>query len=362
MTTVTVAILVENGYVPTELALVQDTLRIANRIGDQVKFDTRLYTTGEGDLITGTGGMMVRAQQLDTSDPAPLDHLVVLGGSTVGQSFTNQRPRIRWFERLGCQVLLLSDAASEWKKLHPEADDLTTHWENQQLLQDVSADAHTDLPLYFRKGRVTTAGGMVATADVVLNNIVAAQSTQLAQAVGKVMLLDRIRDGHAFQPRSHNDTISLKLANVAPAITHMEENIETPLPMIDIADISGVSVRQLERNFQKAVGQSPAAFYRSLRLRRAKALVEQTNMSMTEIAICCGFRISSSFAKMYAREFGLTPKKRRCQLIATAKKSSTIQLNTQDTINASFPLSPRPSCASLYPPRTNEAPVQRVGR
>ena len=348
MTTVSAALLVENGFVPTELALVQDTLRIANRLAHQVNFDIRLYTTGESSLITGAGGMMVRAEQLDTSNPAPLDHLIVLGGSTVRQSFANQRPRVRWFERLGCQVLLLSDAASEWKKLYPEATDLTTHWEIQQRLQDETSHSTNDLPLYCRKGRVTTAGGMAATADVVLNSVVAAYSMQLAQAVGNVMLLDCIRDGECFQPRSQNDTISLRLANLAPVITCMEENIETLLSVKELAEIAGVSVRQLERNFQKAVGQSPIAFYRSLRLRRSKALVEQTDMQITEIAICCGFGGSTSFAKMYLREFGITPRQRRCQLVATAQLPSPIHLNKQDITNASFSLSPRPSCASVY--------------
>lgn len=321
MTTIHIALLLEDGFVPTELALVQDTLRIANRMGCQTRFDIDLFTTGDRELVTGAGGMMVQARRFDAGAPVQLDHLVVLGGSALRQVFHRQRPRLRWFERLGVEILLLSDAASEWKKLHPDVSGLTTHWENQQLLQDeISQPAH-DLPLYCRTGRVTTAGGMVATADVVLNNIVAPHSMQLAQAVGKVMLLDRIRDGQSSQPKSHNDTISLQLANLAPVIAYMEENIETPLSVKELAKVAGVSVRQLERNFQKAVGQSPGAFYRSLRLHRSKILVEQTSMQIIEIAISCGFYTGSSFAKMYAREFGLTPKQRRCQLVASARMS-----------------------------------------
>nr|WP_302479614.1 helix-turn-helix domain-containing protein [Ruegeria arenilitoris] len=98
----------------------------------------------------------------------------------------------------------------------------------------------------------------------------------------------------------------------------MEQNLETPLPTAQLAAISGVSVRQMERRFKVFLGQSPAAFYRSLRLSRAKHLVEQTALSLPEISVACGFANMTNFSKKYAKEFGLTPAKRRTQLLSVA--------------------------------------------
>ncbi|NKW71853.1 helix-turn-helix domain-containing protein, partial [Rhodobacteraceae bacterium R_SAG10] len=46
----------------------------------------------------------------------------------------------------------------------------------------------------------------------------------------------------------------------------------------------------------------------TLRLNRARQLVEQTRMSLIEIAVACGFKSQSSFAKNYKRKFGISPK------------------------------------------------------
>lgn len=135
---------------------------------------------------------------------------------------------------------------------------------------------------------------MASTADVILNQIVAPRLLQLAQAVGQVLLLDRIREGDASQPRSINEVGALRLSGLEAVVAAMEENMDAPLKTTELAEMVGFSVRQLERRFQNFVGQSPAAFYRSLRLHRARNLVEQTTLPLCEVAI-------ADFAKLVDR-------------------------------------------------------------
>ncbi|WP_123407829.1 helix-turn-helix transcriptional regulator [Pseudomonas frederiksbergensis] len=52
---------------------------------------------------------------------------------------------------------------------------------------------------------------------------------------------------------------------------------------------------------------SPQAYHRSLRLQKARSLLRQTNISVTEVSVCCGFSSSSDFSRAFKREFGQQP-------------------------------------------------------
>src|SRR5690606_20440647 len=74
---------------------------------------------------------------------------------------------------------------------------------------------------------------------------------------------------------------------------------------------AGLSTRQLERLFRKYLHRSPARYYLELRLNRARLLLLQTNMSVIDVALACGFVSASHFSKCYRDFFGRTPRKER---------------------------------------------------
>lgn len=354
---VRVTILVAEGFVPTELALVQDILRIATRLGQNLSFVLQVCSLSGEDLVEGLGGLLVRTTPFKIDETTLPDHLVVLGGKGARHGFVQLRARLRWFERMGRNIILLSDAASEWQRLHPDTERLTTHWELQQLDRDAEFAPEHELPLFSLTSRITTAAGMLSTADVVLTRIVAPLSRRLSQAVGQVLLMEHIREGDVSQPRSENDVASLRLVQLEDAVAAMEQNVEVPLSMKEIAAVAGFSVRQLERKFKFAVGQSPAAFYRSLRLRRARNLIEQTSLSLFEISVACGLGNQTNFARNYTREFGISPARRRTELSAVVKHNQ-LSSQSQGTQHAPLPISPRPPRPSLHSAGADEAAVR----
>nr|WP_309502767.1 helix-turn-helix domain-containing protein [uncultured Roseovarius sp.] len=361
MLNVRVTILVEQGFVPTELALVQDVLRIAGRLGQGICFDTRLCTTAGEDLVEGVGGIFVRAVPLALDDAIRPDHLVVLGGAGIAARFEQLRARLRWSERMGQSIILMSDAASEWQRLNSDAGQTTNHWEDHQIRSTALCEQGRGLPLFRTSGRITTAAGMISAADVILDRIVAPRSAWLAQAVGNVLLMGRIRDGAAPQPRSENDVNALRLVNLETTIAAMEDHLEDPLTTADLAAVAGLSVRQFERKFKTFLGQSPMAFYRSLRLRRARTLIEQTALPVSEISVACGFGSPSSFSKLYTSAFGLSPTRRRAQLSAKAAQCGRTS-QSQGYQNAPVPLPAHTLRPSLHSAGTDETPVRRTGR
>jgi len=91
----------------------------------------------------------------------------------------------------------------------------------------------------------------------------------------------------------------------------MQENLEEPLTRNELADAAGVSTRQLERLFRRYINRSPARFYLELRLQKARQLLLQTDLSVMNVALACGFVSASHFTKCYRAYFGRTPYRER---------------------------------------------------
>jgi len=91
----------------------------------------------------------------------------------------------------------------------------------------------------------------------------------------------------------------------------MESNIEEPLSPLILAANLGISIRQLERLFQRYFAKSPKRYYMELRLQKARNLLLQTEMNVLQIALACGFSSSSHFSKCYKSAFNVTPHNER---------------------------------------------------
>ena len=76
---------------------------------------------------------------------------------------------------------------------------------------------------------------------------------------------------------------------------------------MNIADEVGISRRQLERLFRQHTGVSPVEYYTELRVGRAHALLNETNLSIAEIAAATGFSGTSQLAARFRKRFGKSP-------------------------------------------------------
>ena len=93
--------------------------------------------------------------------------------------------------------------------------------------------------------------------------------------------------------------------NVKAAI---EENLaEEDFGVVDLCKKVGMSQRQLQRKIKALTDHSPARFIRTMRLQRAKQLIEKEAGTITEIAYQVGYNNVSAFSKVFKEEFGKTP-------------------------------------------------------
>ena len=86
--------------------------------------------------------------------------------------------------------------------------------------------------------------------------------------------------------------------------------------LTEIAQLAGVSRRQLERLFKQYLGSLPSRYYLELRLQRARQLLRDTNHSIVQVGLMCGFSSGSHFSTAFGALFGKTPREERQRKLA----------------------------------------------
>ncbi|MNP84195.1 HTH-type transcriptional regulator CdhR [compost metagenome] len=59
------------------------------------------------------------------------------------------------------------------------------------------------------------------------------------------------------------------------------------------------------------LNETPSSFYLALRLDKARQLLAQTDMTVTEVSLACGFELPSYFTRRYKLRFGKCPREER---------------------------------------------------
>jgi transcriptional regulator GlxA family with amidase domain len=300
-----VEILLARGFVATELAIAFDSFRIANRLAGRELFRLQIVSVEAATTLPSLGGIEVAVVPMDVAPDLP-DLLIVTGGAEMARALRRFLPRLQRVRHAGGLVVALSDAAQALLTAGA-AETAAIHWEGRPLLEEAGLADRGSNVLYTRSGNLVTSAGMAATADVVLALIAELTTPVLMREVARVLLLDRLRMAKSEQPQGASALPSLPDGPLRKALKAMETTLEFPRSTAEIAQSVNVSTRQLERLFARYLGKSPQSYYRDLRLHRARTLIEGSPLSLTEIALSCGFEGSAHFGRVFKQRYGMTP-------------------------------------------------------
>jgi transcriptional regulator GlxA family with amidase domain len=296
-------VIVASGFALTEMSGVVDVLRLFNRVTNREIFVWQ-YLSVPGGRVESTAGAFVETLPLTTRTNA--NYAVVLGNADADHPELALSHVIGQYMARQTRVILLAEAASRYISDKGDTGSKhTTHWENRAVLLERLGLFETQSALVVDAGAIVTCAGMGATIDMTLSLASQYQTSATMMNVADIMLHERIRHYNTLQPFGGRRALATGDRDLDACISLMQENIEFPLPISEIASEAGVSKRSLERRFHSVMHTTPNGYYRELRLAKANNLLLNTDMSINEIGLACGF--PSGFSPIYKSTFGMTP-------------------------------------------------------
>jgi transcriptional regulator GlxA family with amidase domain len=159
--------------------------------------------------------------------------------------------------------------------------------------------------LLVEDGNLITTGASTSVYSLIIR-FIAQAGEDLAQQVGRMMLLDTERQSQA--PYVSQAMLEKPRHSLAEKITHfLERELQNQISVSRLAEHCGTSERSLLRHFRSHYGTNPLGYIQHLRVERAKALLEATQLSFDEVVERCGYSDVPSFRKLFKRETSLTP-------------------------------------------------------
>ncbi len=288
-----------------------EPLRIANRVAGAPIYSWALAGEGGAFATCSNGAAFKLDMGLDEIERE--DTLLVCGGIDVQKATT--RGIVGWLRREARRGVVVGGLCTGAYALAKagllDGKKATIHWENQDGFLEEFEDVKLTKSVFVVDGnRLTTAGG-TASIDMMLKLIAADHGDDLANTVADQLIYSSIRTDQDTQRLSIPTRIGVRHPKLSQVIQMMESNIEDPISPADLADDVGMSTRQLERLFRRYLNRSPKRYYMELRLQKARNLLMQTDMSVINVALACGFASPSHFSKCYRAHYNTTPYRER---------------------------------------------------
>lgn len=302
-----VGFLLVDGFALMSYAAVIEPLRAANLLAgrplyafEQIPAAGASSESSTSAIIAGTASM---------ADAPDLDLLLVVAG---GDPMQFRSPKVfQWLRSLarrgiplggvsGGPVLLARAGVMAGRRM-------TVHWEHLPVLEEFDPDLMLERTLFvLDRDRLTCAGG-TAPLDMMHAVITRHHGAGFARQVSDWFMHTEVRPSGGPQRAGYVERFGTTNRTVIEAIEIMETHVADPLTLTQLATLSGVGTRHLNRLFLEKLGMSTMQFYRRRRLEMAQKLLQQSTLSVTEVAQATGFSGSAHFSQAFKTFFGDPP-------------------------------------------------------
>ena len=305
-----VYVLLEN-FTLLSFASSLECLRIANRMAGKDVYTWTLLSE-DGNPVTCSAGTTFNVDG-DLCELQRDDVIFLVSGIDV-QKVTTKKV-LGWLRREARKGLNIGGLCTAGYVLAKagllDGKRATIHWENADSFAEEFDEVELSKSVFAIDGnRMTTAGG-TSSIDLMLKLIANDHGEQLANLVADQQIYSSIRTDQDTQRLSVPTRIGVRHPKLLMVIQMMEANIEEPISPSILAKDVGMSTRQLERLFRRYLNRSPKRYYMELRLQKARNLLMQTDMSVINVALACGFASPSHFSKCYRAHYDTTPYRER---------------------------------------------------
>ncbi len=302
-----VAFVLVDGFALMSYSAAMEPLRAANLLAGEELYAID-HVAVSGDKAVSSAGTEIPATA-HAGDVLDIDLLLVVAG---GDPARFDKPRVfQWLRQMARRDVLIGGVSGGPVVLARaglmEGRRMTVHWEHAPALAEISPSLMVERSLYvIDRDRVTCAGG-IAPLDLMHALIAMHHGHDFARKVSDWFLHTEVRPSGGPQRASLVERYGTTSPMVIRAIETMENHIAEPLGLDALAQRTGCGPRQLNRLFGDKLGTTTMAFYRELRLQKARNLLAQTTLSITEIALATGFSNSAHFSDAFRRKYAAAP-------------------------------------------------------
>ncbi len=182
----------------------------------------------------------------------------------------------------------------------------TVHWEVLETAIESFPDVDFCDDVFVLDRDRMTCGGHLACSDLFLEVVQRHHGTKTARFVSADLIYGATRPPETRQSNPLSWDPLIRNVHLRHAIDLMQENVETPLSIPQIAQEIGVSARHLQQLSRKYFGETLSNRYLNIRLNAARRMLMYADMPITEIVAATGFNDASTFSRAFRRRFKTT--------------------------------------------------------
>lgn len=297
------------------LSAMIEPLRMANKVLESQFYRWDIFTWSDQSVQANNGltfSPELTANKL-ADGASEYHYLILVAGDNVHQFYhSSVRQLIRNCYQRGMNIGATSTAAFllGYAGLLTEHR-CTVHWEYLTAFREEYPNVEVTQSLFEIDRRVLTCSGGVGGLDMLLQIIAQKHGQLLSDKIADQYLHSNVRGSDSEQRNSLTQRYKVYNPCLIKVLKLMEENIESPLSLVQLAQAVHLSRRQLQRLFVSEMSNSVQQFYRQLRLDKATILLRETGLSSANIALICGFNSSAYFSQCYREYKGVTPRQAR---------------------------------------------------
>jgi transcriptional regulator GlxA family with amidase domain len=300
-----------------ELDLVSpvQVLSAANRLSGKKVYSIEIVTNAKGLTVEGEGGILSFLAQGRLQDVrGKIDSVLLVCG--VGTRLVRDPALSRWMRNVSPVVRRLG-AVCVGSFLLAEAGLLNgkraaTHWKFSRELAKRYPQVRVESdPIWVEDGNIYTSAGISAGIDLALAWVEEDCGGAIAHAVARELVLFLRRHGGQQQLSVSLASQSSEMKSIHELQIWIADNLSRELSVQLLAERVAMSVRNFERVFTREVGSAPSRYVAQLRVEAARRLLAQTEKSIDQIAVGCGFGSADLMRRAFVRTIGITPARYR---------------------------------------------------
>lgn len=291
-----------------------EVFSIANRFRSDEAYTVELVAPGAGELQS-SGALRLIADRGIGDCTGPIDTLLVAGGPGVRQAIADAS-LIEWLRQATARSRRVASVCTGAFMLAQagvlDGRRATTHWSACRRL----AEAHPSIEvepdaIFVRDENVYTSAGISAGIDLALALVEDDHDSALALQIARMLVLFMRRPGGQAQFSNALTGQAAEMASVRDLQAWIADHLDEDLSVTALAQRAFMSPRNFARVFADQAGQTPGRYVESLRIERARALLQRGGHSIEGVAHTCGFGTVETLRRSFSRRLGVSPSEYR---------------------------------------------------